>query len=241
VAQGEIVGVFGLVGAGRTELLKAIYGAARPIAGTVRVHQQIAPITGPASAIRHGITFCPEDRKQEGIVAVRSVAENINLSVRRTLAHLGAFIGERREQQNAQAQVDRLRIRTPSLGQLAMNLSGGNQQKVVLARWLSERVKVMLLDEPTRGIDIGAKREIYELIFELARQGIGVLVVSSELPEVLGICDRILVMRQGAIVASLSRDEATEERILRLALPVGATVKNGQTIEAKLAWSGDEA
>lgn len=219
VAQGEVVVIFGLVGAGRTELLKLIFGAERPTAGTVRVRGQPVAITNPASAIRAGIALCPEDRKQEGLVPIRSVGENINLSVRRRLAHFG-IIDQRRERANAAEHIRRLDIRTPSAAQLAKNLSGGNQQKVVLARWLSEHVQVMLLDEPTRGIDVGAKREIYDLIFELARQGMGILAVSSELPEVLGIADRVLVMRQGAIVASLYRDEATEESILRPALPV---------------------
>jgi L-arabinose transport system ATP-binding protein len=221
VAQGEVAAVFGLVGAGRTELLRLLFGATPATGGTIRVAGQPVALSSPAAAIRCGIALCPEDRKQEGVVPVRSVAENINLSVRRTLATLG-IIRERRERENAASLVRRLDIRTPSLAQRVMHLSGGNQQKVVLARWLSERVKVMLLDEPTRGIDVGAKREIYELIFELASQGIGILVVSGELPEVLGIADRILVMRQGALVASLPRAEATEERVLRLALPVAS-------------------
>ncbi len=222
VHQGEVVVVFGLVGAGRTELLKLIYGAARPTRGAVRVCGRASQITTPAAAISCGIALCPEDRKREGIVPLRSVAENINLSVRRRFARWG-LLDERRERDNARDHVARLAIRTPSLAQLAMNLSGGNQQKVVLARWLSERVKVLLLDEPTRGIDVGAKREIYDLIFNLAREGIGILAVSSELPEVLGIADRVLVMREGALVASVRREEATEELLLRLALPAVAT------------------
>jgi L-arabinose transport system ATP-binding protein len=134
---------------------------------------------------------------------------------------MGFFIDERKERANAQTYVDRLAIRTPSLAQLAMNLSGGNQQKVILARWLCEELRVVLLDEPTRGIDVGAKREIYNIIQDLAKQGIGVVAVSSELPEVLGICDRIAVMRQGALVGIVDRAEATQERILEMALPVG--------------------
>ncbi len=219
VAQGEIVGFFGLVGAGRTELMKLIYGAARPTGGEIRISGRPERITSPQSAIRSGVMLCPEDRKNEGIIPIRPVMENINLSGRRHFAWLGFVINERRERQNAQAQVDRLAIRTPSLAQLTLHLSGGNQQKVVLARWLSESIKVILLDEPTRGIDVGAKSEIYSIIYDLARQGIGVVVVSSELPEVLGICDRIVVMRQGRIVDSLPRAQASQEQILRLALP----------------------
>ena len=224
VAQGEIVGIFGLVGAGRTELLRLIYGATRPAAGHVRVQGAPARILSPAAAIAHGIAFTPEDRKQEGIVPLRSVRENINLSIRRVLAKWG-ILRSRLERQNAERHVERLRIRAASLEQLARDLSGGNQQKVLLARALSGQVKVVLLDEPTRGIDVGAKSEIYGLIAELAGQGLGVVVASSELPEVLGIADRVVVMRQGQIVASLPRAEATEERVLKLALPVTAAAR----------------
>lgn len=219
VARGEIVGLFGLVGAGRTELLKLIFGATRPKAGRIKVYGKPVVVNRPGLAIRNGIAFCPEDRKKEGIVPVRSVLENINLSVRRTLARLG-IINEKKEHENADFYVKKLNIKTPSLDKLIKDLSGGNQQKVVLARWLSEKVKVMLLDEPTRGIDVGAKSEIYAVISQLAAEGIGVLVVSSELPEILGIADRIIVMRDGMVVASLNREEATEERVLKLALPV---------------------
>lgn len=220
VRKGEIVGLFGLVGAGRTEMLKLIYGVVRPSAGNVRVNGSTVRIRKAAQAIRGGIMLCPEDRKKEGIVPVRSVMENINLSARRHFSTAGFVINEARERQNAQSQVDGLNIRTPSLNQAINNLSGGNQQKVVLGRWLSENIKVILMDEPTRGIDVGAKSEIYAIIQRLAEQGIGVVVVSSELPEVLGICDRIDVMRQGRIVASVPRSEGTEEGILKLALPV---------------------
>jgi L-arabinose transport system ATP-binding protein len=163
--------------------------------------------------------LCPEDRKKEGIVPIRSVQENINLSCRRHFSPLG-LINSRRERENARTFVGRLNVKTPSLNQPVMNLSGGNQQKVILGRWLGEKVRVMLLDEPTRGIDVGAKSEIYSIIYNLASSGIGVLVVSSELPELLGICDRILVMRQGRIVAEMPRATATSENVLQAALPV---------------------
>ena len=220
VARGEILGCFGLVGAGRTELLKLIYGATPAVTGTVRVGGVPVRIAGPASAVRSGIMFCPEDRKKEGTIPVRSVMENLNLSGRRHFSRLGFIIDERREQRNAQTYVEKLDIKTPSLAQPMMNLSGGNQQKVILARWLGENIRVILLDEPTRGIDVGAKREIYATIYDLAERGIGVVMASSELPEVLGVCDRILVMRQGRIVASLPRGQATHQRVLELALPV---------------------
>ena len=216
---GEIVGFFGLVGAGRTELMKLIYGARRAQGGRVLVNGQAINAASPRQAIAAGIVLCPEDRKKEGIIAIRSVMENVNLSGRRHFSPLGFFIHERRERANARRHVERLAIRTPSLRQLAMNLSGGNQQKVILARWLSERIRVILLDEPTRGIDVGAKSEIYSIIYELANAGIAVVVVSSELPEVLGICDRICIMREGAIVADIARSEATQQKVVSLALP----------------------
>jgi L-arabinose transport system ATP-binding protein len=216
---GEIVGFFGLVGAGRTELMKLIYGARRAQGGRVLVNGQAINAASPQQAIAAGIVLCPEDRKKEGIIAIRSVMENVNLSGRRHFSPLGFFIHERRERANARRHVERLAIRTPSLRQLAMNLSGGNQQKVILARWLSERIRVILLDEPTRGIDVGAKSEIYSIIYELANAGIAVVVVSSELPEVLGICDRICIMREGAIVADIARSEATQQKVVSLALP----------------------
>ncbi len=221
VRSGEIVGVFGLVGAGRTELMKGICGASRAKSGTVLVDGSTRQLRSTADAIRAGIALCPEDRKDEGILVLRSVKENENLSARRKHANLGFIINERWERKNAQAQVDRLRVRTPSIDQPVGLLSGGNQQKVVLGRWLSENVRIMLLDEPTRGIDVGAKREIYDVIFDLAESGVGVLLVSSELPEVLGVCDRVLVMREGRIVAQFDRSEATQELLMKAALPAG--------------------
>lgn len=219
VASGEIVGMFGLVGAGRTDLMKLVFGAARAMAGTIRVRGETVDIRTPSDAVRRGIAFCPEDRKSESIIPIRSVMENINITARRRIAPLG-IIREGREIENAGRQVDRLSIKTSSLSQLIRDLSGGNQQKSILGRWLSHEVRVLLLDEPTRGIDVGAKSEIYAIISRLASEGVGVVVVSSELPEVMGIADRILVMREGKIVASVARDGATEEELLKLALPV---------------------
>jgi len=220
VRKGEIVGVFGLVGAGRTELLKAIYRGAQGATGELRVDGTPVKTSQPRHSIANGIMLCPEDRKKEGIIALRSVLENTNLSARRTHSLGGVVINERWERENAQAQVDKLRVRTPNLQQPIGLLSGGNQQKVILGRWLSENVKVLLLDEPTRGIDVGAKREIYELMYALAETGVGIIMVSSELPEVLGVSDRILVMRQGKLVAEVDRASATEASVLALALPV---------------------
>lgn len=226
VRAGEIVGIFGLVGAGRTELLRAIYGA-EPSNGNIKIQEHPLWTRDPARAIRAGLVLAPEDRKKEGIVAVRSVQENINLSVRRRFSLLG-FLNDKREAVNANQQVRALKIKTPSLAQPVGLLSGGNQQKAILGRWLSEEAKVLLLDEPTRGVDVGAKREIYDIVYEQARQGVGVLLVSSELPEVLGVCDRILIMRQGKIVADLPKREATPEACLRLALPLGTDIQRAE-------------
>jgi len=220
VSAGEIFGIFGLIGAGRTELLRLVYGAVPRVAGHVQVGGKRVEFDSPRAAIKAGIVLCPEDRKKEGVVPIRSVLENINLSARRRNAKFGFLIDEAWEQANARQRVEQFRVKTPSVEQLIRNLSGGNQQKVILGRWLSETVKVILLDEPTRGIDVGAKSEIYAIIQDLARRGVCVIVVSSELPEVLGVADRIAVMRQGRIAAVLDRADASEEKLLRLALPV---------------------
>ncbi len=223
VARGEILGFFGLVGAGRSELMRLICGAVDPEAGEVLVQGEKLPGNSPRAAIRAGLVFCPEDRKKEGIVAIRSVAENINLSARRShLVGAGLFLDLAWEKRNAAEQISRLGVRTASPSTLIGLLSGGNQQKAILARWLSERVRVIVLDEPTRGIDIGAKSEIYALIHDLAASGVSVVVVSSELPEILGISDRVFVMREGLIAAEFTREAATPEAVLHAALPSGS-------------------
>jgi L-arabinose transport system ATP-binding protein len=175
----------------------------------------------PQESIKNGICLCPEDRKKEGIIPVRSVAENINLSARRRFSPLGFWIDEHKETRNATAQVEAMRVKTPSLTQPIGLLSGGNQQKAILGRWLSEDVKVLLLDEPTRGIDVGAKREIYDILYDLSSRGVGIVMVSSDLPEVLGVADRVMVMRQNTISATFTREEATPEKCLAAALPIG--------------------
>jgi len=216
---GEILGFFGLVGAGRSELLRLVFGAARRRAGRVRVHGQDVEVNSPRAAIAAGIVLCPEDRKKEGIVAVRSVHENLNLSVRRRRARAGILVDEAWEDANTRTQIEQLSIRPPAPRQPVRNLSGGNQQKVILGRWLAEPLRVLLLDEPTRGIDIGARGELYTLIQNLARDGVCVVFVSSDLPEILGVADRIAVMREGRLAAMVDRGEASEEVLLRLALP----------------------
>lgn len=218
VHQGEIVGLFGLVGAGRSELLKAIFGGDKPVAGEVLLDGIHIPIKNPIDAITNGIMLCPEDRKADGIIPIHSVRDNINISARRKTAKAGFLIDEDWEERNGKKMVRELRIKTPGDEQLIMNLSGGNQQKAILGRWLSEDMKVIMLDEPTRGIDVGAKHEIYNIIYDLARHGIAVLFASSDLPEVLGLADRILVMREGQISGEILHEEANEEKTLRLAM-----------------------
>ena len=218
VRKGEIVGLFGLVGAGRSELMKAIFGGSRILAGTIEIDGQPVEIKTPIDAISQGMVLCPEDRKADGIVGVHSVRDNINISARRKTLSGGFLINTIWECANAQKQIKNLNIKTPTDLQLMVNLSGGNQQKAILGRWLSEAIKIILLDEPTRGIDVGAKNEIYNIIYRLAEQGIAVIFVSSDLPEVLGVADRVIVMREGAIVGELIRAEACEEKALHLAM-----------------------
>jgi L-arabinose transport system ATP-binding protein len=217
VRAGEVVGVAGLVGAGRSELMKTIAGDYPVTTGEIVISGKVRRIRQPSDSIRAGIGFAPEERKAEALLLQRSVRDNAALVVLRSVSRW-IFVRPRAERALAQEYITRLRIRTPSTEQLVGNLSGGNQQKVVLARWLATKPRLLLLDEPTRGIDVGARSEIYAIIDELAHQGVAVVVVSSELPEVLGISDRIYVMAGGRISGEVTRAEATEERILALAM-----------------------
>ncbi|WKS99180.1 L-arabinose ABC transporter ATP-binding protein AraG [Gallibacterium salpingitidis] len=218
VQKGEILGLFGLVGAGRTELCRLIFGADPKQQGEIFFEDQKLQINSPKNAISYGITYCPEDRKACGIVPILSVKENINMSARPNHLSLNTFIQEDWEDINAKKQIAALRVKTPSEYQLIGNLSGGNQQKVILGRWLSLNTKVIILDEPTRGIDVGAKSEIYQFIYELANKGVCVIIISSDLPEVLGLSDRLLVMKNGAITGELARSQFSEEAALKYAM-----------------------
>lgn len=218
VKAGEILGLFGLVGAGRSELLKIIFGADPMTSGTIELDGQSVRINKPKDAIEQGIVLCPEDRKKEGIIPTAAVGENINISARRSHNFLKFIINDKWEKENAEKQRRQMNVKTPSIEQLIVNLSGGNQQKAILGRWLSEDIKVLLLDEPTRGIDVGAKSEIYDLIFKLADEKLAIVVVSSDLPEVIGLSDRIMVMRAQKIMGIVEREDATEENILKLAM-----------------------
>ncbi len=212
VNRGEIVGLTGLQGAGRTELLEALFGVIEREAGRVFIEGRPVNIRTPADAIRHGIALVPDDRKAKGLIPGASVRWNMVLASERQLRiHAG------REREKTSRMVRELRVRTPDAEQPVVRLSGGNQQKVVLARWLLAEAKIFLLDEPTRGIDVGAKAEIYEIIRRLAARGAGIVVVSSELEEVMNLADRVLVMHRGRIAGELARAEASEENIMRLA------------------------
>ena len=218
VREGEIVGLAGLVGAGRTDVARAIFGIAPAASGTIRVRGRAAQIRDPSDAIALGLAFVPEDRAQAGIFGTLSVERNITAAVPGRIAPRG-FIRRGLERALARESVDKLRIRLASLRQPIVELSGGNQQKAILARWLHTDPSILILDEPTRGIDVGVKAEFYDMIGDLARQGRAILLISSELPELLALCDRILVMAEGRLTADLARAEATQEAVMRAAVP----------------------
>jgi len=214
--RGEVVGLAGLVGAGRTLVARALFGVDRLEVGEIEIEGKKVTINNPQDAIRLGIGFVPEDRKTQGLFLGQSVRSNVIISLLKRMSWLG-FVQFRKAETLVAELVKRLGIRTPSILQRVRNLSGGNQQKVIIARWMALNPKILILDEPTRGVDVLAKAEIHALINELASQGVAVLMISSELPEILGICDRILVMRNGRIVAEFNREQATQEVIMRAA------------------------
>ena len=220
--RGEILGFAGLMGAGRTELVRALFGADPIDSGTITLMGRPVRITSPDSAIRAGLVCAPEDRKKEGLCLKLSIRENVGLANLRSITGLGGFVGRTKERRLAVKAVEELKIRTPSLHQDAANLSGGNQQKVVVGKWLVGDAKVFIFDEPTRGIDVAAKVEIYHLMNELKQKGVGVLFVSSEMPEVLGMADRILVMCNGRITGEFAREEATQGKIMHSATQFAA-------------------
>ncbi|MEO1853321.1 MULTISPECIES: L-arabinose ABC transporter ATP-binding protein AraG [Chromohalobacter] len=219
VRRGEVLGLFGLVGAGRSELMRLVCGVEKASRGQVALRGETRVFASPHQAIRAGIAMCPEDRKSQGIFPVASVSDNLNISCRRFFRRWGMFRHAARETDNAKTYIQRLSIKTPSHRTPINTLSGGNQQKVILGRWLAEEIDLFVMDEPTRGIDVGARRDIYALLYDLAEQGKGVIVISSDLAEVSSICDRIGVMRDGVLVDIVPREQATQARLLGLALP----------------------
>jgi ribose transport system ATP-binding protein len=218
---GEILGLAGLVGAGRSELARAIMGADPIDAGRITIRGRAARIRTPAVAARHGLGFLPEDRKAHGLVLNLSVQHNIALPNLRRLSKLG-LVNARRERGEAQRMIDQLRIKTPGPERLARWLSGGNQQKVVLGKWLAGHAEIFIFDEPTRGIDVAARRDIYDLMNALVARGAGVIMISSDLPEVLGMSDRLLVMRQGRVQAELDARATSEAEIMHAAFGVAS-------------------
>jgi len=214
---GEIVGMAGLVGAGRTELLATMFGVTPLVGGEIIIDGETVDIQSPEDAIRSGIALVPEDRKQQGLVLEMTVRENLGLATLKKESHMGIFLNETREEEITKQMIKQMRVKTPSSRQVVRYLSGGNQQKVVLGKWLAMEPRVLLLDEPTRGIDVGAKQEIYGLMEDLAGRGVAILFVSSELEEVMGMSDRTLVMHEGQITGELLRGQLSEEAIMQLA------------------------
>jgi rhamnose transport system ATP-binding protein len=213
VRAGEIVGLAGLVGAGRSEVARAVFGVDGYDSGSVRLAGQPVKKGDPARAMLQGLALVPEDRRKQGLVLESSVARNITLAIRDQLARAG-IITSGVENRAAQVWASRLEVKTNALSTVAATLSGGNQQKVVLGKWLAAEPQVLIIDEPTRGIDVGTKAEVHRLLSELAGRGIGILMISSELPEVLGMADRVLVMREGRITAEIDRADATSENVM---------------------------
>lgn len=226
VRRGEIVGLAGLVGSGRTQFAEALFGLAPIDHGEIYIDGNPVQIHTPDDAVRAGLAYVPEDRRRHGVILEMSIAANTTLAGLRQVSNNG-FLRLRAEQSAAQEFIERLRIKTPSTETPAKNLSGGNQQKVALARWLMTNPNVLILDEPTQGIDVGAKAEIYQLIGELARRGLGILMISSDMPEILGLSDRVAVMSKGRIAGTLTREEATPYAVLELALGHNAIPSGG--------------
>lgn len=217
VKAGEIVGVAGLVGAGRTEMLRALFGIDPPLAGTIQIAGKNINIRNPRQAIAAGLALVPEDRKAQGVVLSMSIRENTSMARLGQDATAGIVINARKERELGVLMKDKLATKTPNIEQHVQNLSGGNQQKVVLAKWLANEPKVLLLDEPTRGVDIGAKAEIYRIMEELAHEGVAILFVSSDLEEVLGVADRVVVMHEGKMTGELGRASLSAEAVMAMA------------------------
>jgi len=215
--KGEILGLAGLVGAGRTEVARAIFGADSVESGEVYVRGQRVRIKSPADAIRHGIAYLSEDRRRYGLMLGLSVEDNVVLPSMSEFLRFNFFVHRKKSKERCAEYVDKLRIKTPTLAQKVKNLSGGNQQKVIVAKWLLKNCEILIFDEPTRGIDVGAKSEIYKLLNELVEEGKSIIMISSELPEILRMSHRILVMCEGRITGEIDAREATEELVMKYA------------------------
>ncbi|MBI9105467.1 MAG: sugar ABC transporter ATP-binding protein [Spirochaetales bacterium] len=216
IRKGEVFGIFGLVGSGRTEIVRALFGADSFDSGEIYLYNNKVTIANPAEAIKHGIGLLPEDRKHEGLTLDTTVENNINMASYNDISKLG-FINLKREKERSLKQIDDMKIKTPSEKQKVVNLSGGNQQKVVIGKWLCRQSKIFIFDEPTVGIDVGAKSEIYILLEQLLAKGNAVIMISSYLPEIIGIADRIMVIHEGKQTGILNRGDYSEEKLLKLA------------------------
>jgi ribose transport system ATP-binding protein len=216
VRRGEILGFFGLVGSGRTEIMRAVFGADAYDQGEIIVNGNVSKIKSTNDAIRRGVGFLPEDRKTQGLTLQTSVKENINLASYNNISKFG-LINLAKERKNAIDYVKKLRVVTPGIFQKVMNLSGGNQQKVVIAKWLCKECSIFIFDEPTVGIDVGAKREIYKLLEEILETGNAIIIISSYLPEIMGIADRIAVIYEGSLIKIVSQADYDEEELLKYA------------------------
>ncbi len=220
VKEGEILGIAGLMGSGRTELAKTIFGSYKKTSGTVKINGKELSGGSIQEAIKNGICYLSEDRKREGCVLSLSVADNMTISNLTRYENKFGALNKKSEMADVNEYIKKIRIKTPNPQQLMKNLSGGNQQKVILAKWLMLHPEVLIIDEPTKGIDVGAKKEIYELLNELKESGKAIIIISSDMPEVLGISDRIMVMSEGKITGEVSREEATQEKIMKLAVGI---------------------
>ena len=227
--RGEILGLAGLVGARRTNVAHAIFGISPADSGTIWVDARQVRIGSPRDALALGIVYVPEDRQRQGLVLPMDITQNITLPILKEFARQGGWLDNDAERQTAQRFVERLDVRAAGLWQKVQELSGGNQQKVVLAKWLAARPRILILDEPTRGIDVGTKAAVHELMSKLAGQGMTILMISSELPEILGMSDRIVVMYEGRVTAYFTRDEATQEKIMAAATTPASTASPAQS------------
>ena len=216
IHSGEIVGFAGLVGAGRSETMKAIFGLTPGYKGEIYIRGKKTEIHSPVEAMKHGIALVPEDRKKEGLYKVQSVRFNSTIEVLGQFIK-GVFVDNKKEREITQKYIDMMSTKTPTQEQVIGNLSGGNQQKVIIGRWLATAPDILILDEPTRGVDVGAKSEIYAIMNELVKTGISIIMISSELPEIINMSDRIYVMAEGRVAGSISHEEVTQEAIMSLA------------------------
>lgn len=219
LARGEILGLFGLVGSGRTQVARCIFGAEQPTSGEIWLKGKVIKPKSPHAAVKAGISLLTEDRKRDGLVMSCSIRDNISLATMKQMSRLG-FLNRRLQGNQIRSKVQELNINPPQIERLVRTLSGGNQQKVVLAKWLLSQTKVLILDEPTRGVDVATKVEIYHIIGDLAEKGVGILFISSELPEIMGMSDRVLVMREGRLVGEFAKAEYSEESLLAAAAGV---------------------